>query len=264
MKCFDFEYDGRRLSEFGFVICKFDSSGVETIQNGSEISFNTVPFQYGAKHELTSVSYEDCLSTTFQICKNPCVFDETGISVDVIRDIMRWLNRKSFKKFKLIDEEYFDIYFEASFNVSKIEIGGIVRGFELDMTTNSPFAHQEPISISIKNIVENGEKTIVSESDEEGYIYPDMEITIDKDGDFEIYNELEDRTMVIENCKVGEVINISYPIISSSYDSHKIMNDFNFRFFRIARTYDEVNNKITISLPCTIKMKYSPIVKVGI
>lgn len=264
MKCYDFEYDGRKLSEFGFILCDFDSKSVETIQNGSEISFNTVPFQYGSKHELTSVSYDDCLSATFQICKHPCLYDETEISVESIRDIMRWLNRKSFKKFKLIDEEYFDIYFEASFNVSKIEIGGAVRGFELDMTTNSPFAHKEPVTMYIENTVDNGEKTIVSESDEEGYIYPEMEITIDKDGDFEIYNELEDRTMVINGCKKGEVITIDYPIIRSSLNSHKIMNDFNFMFFRISRTYEDVNNRITMSLPCRMKIKYSPIVKVGI
>lgn len=264
MKCYDFEYDGRKLSEFGFVICNFGTKGIETVTNGSEITFNTIPFMYGARHELSNTQYDECLSATFQICKNPCNFDDTGISIEASREIMRWLNRKSFKKFKLIDEEYFDIYFEASFNVNKIEIDGVIRGFELNMITNSPFAHQEPISVFIKNIVENGKKIIVSASDEEGYIYPEMEITIGQDGDFEIYNELEDSTMFIGNCKSGEVINVNYPLIQSSYNSHKIMNDFNFRFFRIAKKYNDANNRITISLPCTIKIKYSPIVKVGI
>ena len=72
MKSFDFEYDNLRLSDFGFIICKFDSSDVETIENGSQIKFNTVPTLNGMKHELTSSSYEDCISATFQICKNKC------------------------------------------------------------------------------------------------------------------------------------------------------------------------------------------------
>lgn len=69
MKAYDFEYDGVKLSDIGFIICKFDSSDVDTIDNGSQITFNIVPTLNGMKHELTSSTYEDCLNTTFQICK---------------------------------------------------------------------------------------------------------------------------------------------------------------------------------------------------
>ena len=264
MKAYDFEYDGLRLSDKGFVICKFDSSGVETIENGSVITFNTVSTMRGVKHELTSVEYADCLTATFQICKNLCLDKNEEISLEDMRDIMRWLNRKGFHKFKLLDNEYTGIYFEASFNVSKIEVGGRLCGFELEMFTNRPFAIHEPVTVFIKNEVANEIKSVYSKSDDEGYVYPNMEITIAESGDLEIYSVREDRTMVIRNCVAGEVITVNYPIISSSLSSHKIQNDFNWRFFRIASSFKNRLNEIKISIPCTIKMTYSPVVKVGI
>lgn len=265
MKAYDFEYDGVRLSELGFIICKFDSSDVDTIENGSQITFNTVPTLNGMKHELTSSTYEDCLNTTFQICKNRCDSNQTDtVSFDEMRNIMSWLNRKGFHKFRLLDDEYSGVYFEASFNVSRIEVNGMVYGFELEMFTNRPFAVREPVSITIKNAVENGTNVIFNESDEEGCIYPDMEITIIDDGDFVMKNSFGDRTMRIANCKADEVIKISYPMISSSLDSHKIQNDFNWSFFRLENTFRNKRNEVTLSIPCVVKLTYSPIVKVTI
>lgn len=264
MKCYDFEYDGYNLRNKGYIVCKFGSNGIETVSNGSEIVFNTVSTMKGAKHELTSTEYSDCLTTTFQICKHPCTTSNKEISVIEQREIMRWLNRKGFHKFKLLDVEYENIYFEASFNVSRIEFDGKVYGFELNVVTNRPYALHTPIVLSLKNIVENGKKRISSLSDEEGYIYPEMEITINEDGDFEICNEIENRTMRIANCKAGEIIKVKYPLIESSLATHKIQNDFNWTFFRIANTYKSRINDITISIPCTITIKYSPIVKIGL
>jgi hypothetical protein len=264
MKSYDFEYDGLNLSDKGFIICKFGSNGTETISNGSHITFNTVPTLRGAKHELTSTQYSDCLSTNFQICKHPCQTSDTEISVDEMRDIMRWLNRKEFHKFKLLNTEYINIFFEASFNVSRIENNGRLVGFELNVITNRPYALHEPIPITIKNMQENGEFKIYSQSDDEGYIYPEMEITINSDGNFEIFNSLENRAMKIMNCKAGEVITVDYPMIKSSLNEHRIQNDFNWQFFRIANSFRNSINKIEVSIPCTIKMKYSPVVKVGI
>lgn len=264
MKCYDFEFDGMRLSDKGFIVCNFGSNGIETVSNGSHITFNTVPTMRGAKHELTNVEYNDCLTTTIQICKHPCRSRNEEVSIEDEREIMKWLNRKDFHKFKLINAEYINIFFEASFNVSKIKYNGRVYGFELEVITNRPYALQEPVLIYMKNIVEHGEKRIYSKSDDEGYIYPDMEITIMETGDFELFNAFENRTMRIANCKAGEVINVKYPIIESSLPDHKIQNDFNWTFFRIASTLREKANDVVISIPCNIKIIYSPIVKVGI
>ena len=264
MKCYDFEYDGLTLSDMGYMICSFDVDGSETVSNGSQITFNTVPTLNGYKHELLSAKYEECLGATIQICKDVCIYDDMEISVDELRSLMSWLNRKEFHKFKLLDDDYIDLYFEASFNVNKILIAGKVCGLELSMTTNRPFALQEPRAIVINNLSENGKKTLYDTSDEEGYIYPHMEITINQSGNLNIHNDLENRDMYIANCTSGETITLDYPVITSSLNSHEIQNDFNWNFFRIANTFRNKKNDLTISLPCTIKLSYSPIVKVTV
>lgn len=264
MKSYDFEYDGLNLSDFGFMICSFGSEGLQTISNGSQITFNTVSTLNGAKHELISVKYENCLESVFQICKNPCGSDSFEISIEELRTLSKWLNRKGFYKFKILSDEYLDIYFEASFNINKIEMYGKLYGLELELKTNRPFALKEPKNIVIKNLVANGEKIIKDYSDVEGYIYPEVEIIINESGNLSIYNAIENRTTFIANCVAGEVIKMNYPIIESSVSSHEIQNDFNWNFFRIANTFRNSVNKLTISLPCTIKLTYSPTIKVGI
>lgn len=264
MKAYDFEYDGIKLSEKGLIICSFDSKGMETVSNGAVISFNTLSTQGGLKHELVSAEYEDCLETTIQICKNTCSGSTSEISPHEFRELTKWLSRKKFLKFKILDEEHYDLYFEASFNISRIEFNGSLYGLELEVKTNRPFALKEPKTITIKNLVQNGKHSINDESYEEGYIYPYTEITINESGDLNIYNAIEDRNTYIASCTAGEVITMKYPIIQSSMSDHDIQNDFNWNFFRVANTYSMSRNDLTISLPCTVKIKYSPIVKVGL
>lgn len=264
MKAYDFEYDGLRLSEHGLVICAFGEKGLETIDNGSTITFNTVPMSNGAKHELTSAVYEDCLETTIQICKNSCTGDVMEISSTEFRKLTRWLNREKFLKFKILDEDYIDLYFEASFNISRIEINGRLFGLELQVVTNRPFALKEPKIITIKNLVKDGKYSLKDSSYKEGYIYPHTEIIINESGNLKIHNAIENRDTFIANCVAGEIITMDYPVIQSSISSHNIQNDFNWNFFRVANTFDNSRNDLTISIPCTIKVEYSPIVKVGL
>ena len=264
MKAYDFEYDGLRLSDFGYMLCSFDSNGDNTISNGSQITFNLVSTQYGNKYELTNTQYDECLNTAFQICRKNCPHNQTmEISTEDLRKLSRWLNRKSFHKLVILDDEYDGIYFEASFNINRIELGGILYGLELSVMTNRPFALQDEKTIEIHNTLSNGSYTIEDTSDEEGYIYPDMEIIIKQDGNLIITNDIEDRSLLINNCKLNEVINIKYPVITTSSVTHKIEDDFNWVFFRIANAYKNNENNLSISIPCDITIKYSPIAKVG-
>ena len=264
MIAYDFEYDGIRLSDRGLIICNFDSKGLETISNGSEITFNTIGVQGGTKYNLTSTKYENCLETTIQICKTSCVSDMLAITDTEFRELTRWLSRKKFLKFKILADGYMDLYFEASFNISRIEINGLLYGLELQVVTNRPFALKEPKTIVIKNTVENGEYGFKDDSHEEGYIYPYTKIIIKEDGDLIIANNIENRETIIDNCTEGEVITMDYPVITSSNPEHELQNDFNWNFFRVANTFNNNRNDLTISIPCEIKFTYSPIVKVGL
>ena len=263
----DFEYDDLLLSDFGCIMCSFDSNGLETVTNGSNITFNTSPILKGTKHVLTNTQYDECLTTTFEICKNPCNHVEQSdayFSIEEITTLTRWLNRKEFLKFKLIKEGYENVYFEGSFNVSRKMLGDYCVGMELILTTNRPFALYETIKKTFKATKANHIEIFKDISDEIGFIYPDVEITCTTAGNLTIHNAIENRDTVIKNCIAGEVITMKYPVISSSVSSHKIQNDFNYNFFRIANTYREKGNKITFSLPCTMKITYNPVRKVGV
>lgn len=159
MRASDFEYDGINLSDFGFVICHFGSKGLETTQNGGQVTFNTVSTLSGKKHKLVSTKYEDCAANVIQICKTPCSGDVMEISSIELREIARWLGRNKFLKFKLLDENYIDLYFEARFKISKIELDGIIYGLELEIETNAPFAFKEPKTIIIEYDDKKGESS---------------------------------------------------------------------------------------------------------
>ena len=265
MKAYDFSYDGKKLSDFGFVICNFGGSkGLETISNGSQITFNTVPVFNGAKYHLTSTTYDDCLTATIQICKTPCGGDSMEINPSTFRTLTSWLCRKKFLKLKFFSDDYIDLYFEAIINISRVEIDGKLVGLELEISTNRPFALKEKRILTIENTEKDGSYSINDTSYEEGYIYPRTEITIAESGNLNIYNAIENRNTYIGNCVAGEIITLDYPIIQSSVSSHNIQNDFNWNFFRIANTIENSRNDLTISIPCTIKIEYSPIVKVGL
>lgn len=260
----NFEYDGKFLSDFGCMICTFGSSDFETVDNGSVISFSTVTALDGSKYMLSSSSYDGYLESTIQICKSRKDNILHEFTVEEFRRLAKWLNRKQFHKLRFISEDYIDIYFEASFNINRIEIAGKIVGLELNIITNRPFGKQEFDEIDISGSTENWEYLIFDTSDDEGFNYAKLTITINQSGNLSIYNAIEDRTTYVANCTQGEVITMEYPFITSSLASHKIQNDFNWNFFRLANTVDNIMNEITVSLPCDIVLSYSPTVKIGL
>lgn len=271
MRAIDFEYDNRYLSDYGFIICDFNfGSGANEIDAGSTITFNKISRHSGKKYSLSSTQYDECITTSFDICKNPDIYDpeDMEISNDEYRDIMRWLNRREFLKFKVIDDgndnfERDTCYYNASFNIDKIKINEKLYGMRLKMETDKPFGYGQEQSVSWTFSDSNVSKILSDISDEIGYIYPTIIITINRNGDLSLYNELENCTTVIKNCKVGEVITLDGDthIITTTYISHDVCNDFNYEFFRIGNTINNRNNRISVSLPCNVVIKYTPIIK---
>ena len=259
----DFKYDGLYLSDFDCITCSFDGGGLETVSIGSNIDFRTTPSNYGKKYLLANSEYDSCIESTFCICKNPCKDVVDYFIPEEVSELMRWLNRRRYYKFQPCADGYENIYYEASFNVNQLEFSGKIIGFELNLITNRPFALHEPITHIFEAQADNP-FYIVSRSDDIGYENVKMEVTCKSAGNLTISNGIEERNTVVNNCTQNEVITFECPIISSSVSSHKIQNDFNFNFPRIANTYQESKNSFTFSLPCSVKMTYSPIKKVGV
>lgn len=266
MYALDFEYDGRYLSDYGFIICDFNSTSGANISNaGSKVTFNTVPRQHGKHFGLVGTQYNECIQTNFHICKNPDLFDDMRITDEEFRKIFRWLNRREFLKFRVLDDEthFGSRFYLASFNVSKIKIGEILYGIDLTMETDKPFAYGKELHYSWEITDASTGVLITDISDEIGFIYPYAKIYCKADGDLSIANSFDNSIVLIKNCSAGEeiIFHGDSLVITTSYASHDICNDFNYEFLKIGNSIDNRYNKITVSIPCELEIRYSPIIK---
>lgn len=267
MYAVDFEYDGLRLSDFGCVIGRVDGSpGIEVVSAGSNITFNTVKRHGGKIHALTSTTFDECLTATFQIIKNPCDYEDMTMTSDEFRALARWLNRHKFLPFHLIAEAgdtRATCYHEASFNVSKILDNDRLVGVELAMETNRPFGYGETVTTTLNVTNTNNSYTVTDLSDDIGYTYPNMTITLNASGNLTVTNSTTGSVLTIKNCTSGEIITINGDtmVITSSLSAHHLYDDFNFEFLKIANSYSNRANSLTFSLRCTAVISYKPIIK---
>lgn len=268
MYAYDFEYDGRYLSEFGFLICEFDGSGgVNISPTGYNITFDKISRSRGRINGLIGTRYENCVECTFHICKDPDVYDDLEITQEEYREFVRWLNRHEFLPFRTINTKTKDpdvntCYFNGSFNIGKIYIVDKLYGLELTLETDSPYGYGIPIEQEW-TVSAGGTVSFINESDESRAIRPDMTITCNASGTLTITNSATLSTLEINNCTSGETFTIKgeEQIITSTFANHRVYNDFNFVFLTIGNSYEDKKNMLTFSLPCKVTMKYNPIIK---
>ena len=268
MNAIDFEYDGQYLSDYGFIICDFDgSSGANVAIAGSNITFIKVAKHKGKSFSLTSTQYDECITVTFDICKDPEVYaeNERTITDDEFRDLMRWLNRREFCKFQVYDpdREFDTCYYNASFNVQKIKVAEQTCGLELTMETDKPFGYGLDEQYKYTFTGSGQSHIVVDISDEIGFVYPQLKITCKTSGTLQIRNDLFDDVFQIKNCSNGEVITVDgeNQIITSSLNSHKVYDDFNYTFLKIANTFRNRRNEISTNMSCDLELRYTPIIK---
>lgn len=270
MFAYDFEFDGLYLSDFGFTICSFDSeSETNTVSAGSSITFSKTYRNKGKSNILIGFKYDECIKTTFSVCKTNCNDDNENmvITTDEFRDLMRWLNRPEFHRFQIIDnsEKFREpCYFNASFNIEKIFVADELYGLRLTMETDKPFGYGETEKQTFDITYDNNRFKIYDISDEIGETYVDMDIVCKTNSAVSITNEdITGNTMTVVNCKNGESIHIDGGnlIITSSNITHDISSDFNFEFLKIRNTYETRLNNITVNVPCKITVQYTPVIK---
>lgn len=269
MYAYDFEYDGKLLSDFGFMIATLGTqSGVNTTDAGSEITFVTSPMQAGKRFISGGTKYDKCLETSFQICKNPMLFDsgDMEITADEFRALSRWLNRREFLWFHAsdwCDPEKARGWVRASFSLERIDASGVTYGIELKMQTDSPFCYGEEIVEELTFSSGSLSKTLIDKNDEIGEIFPQMTITCGAAGKITLSNSMTGCSCSVASCVSGEVLTFSgdTKIISSSSVTHNIAEDFNYDFFSIGNTYGNRENTITASKACTVEIRYRPIYK---
>lgn len=263
MNASDFEYDGRHLSDYGFVICVFNSekNGLQIEDNFYNISFKKIATYDGKRNTLVNTKYEDCVQKTFDICKNPKLNSgKEMIITDVeYKQLTRWLNRRGFFKFNLIHKDNKEeCYYNASFNIKNIYIDGMLYGLRLTMESDKPYGYmdiqEQAMTFTAEDISNSKAKIFYDESDEIGYIYPDLTIICNSDGTLTLSNDLTNCSMTITECVTNEVITINgnAQIITTSSTTHDIYNCFNWQFFTVGNSIDNKINHISSTLPVSI------------
>ncbi len=283
MYAIDFEYANERLSDYGMMICNFNSSGgTEAVSSGADITFSQAKASGSSRFSLYSFSYENAYTATFQICRLPNR-SKAGralyLTPDEVTAIQRWLCRREYHRFKIDQDGYRNIYWNAVFQSKQIMLNGQIAGLELTMYTDAPYAYLD--EIHIEYTCHGGMPfQLYDESGETGYIRPELEITILSDqyidgegnlqqtkrGIFVLSNSMDNKFMQISNCSVGEVLNIDgkNQMIFSTDEEHDVAKDFNYFYPKIINTYDDKLNIYTPSLDCKIRFSYSPIRKIGL
>ena len=260
----EFTYRGEALGDYELVLCYFSQTGISPITTDSQRTFVTIPMFGGKRFPFLFSKYDNALVATMSVCKSPDA-DSVIISRTEAATIKRWLSAPTPEelRFEGVDE-YEGISWYGSFNVEEVHLDGDCVGFNLTFTCNAPFGYYDEVVLT--GSVSAGDSITINDvSDEEGYIYPDMMVKLGSAGDLIITNSSDGRSTVVNNCSSGETISFSHLLqISSDVSTHKLGNDFNYRFTRINNTYNDVTNVITFNIACDYTLAYRPIAKVVI
>lgn len=260
----DFKFRGELLSSHGYMLCEFDgSSSTSVVTTDSQREFTSVPMFMGKYHPILYYTYNNALIMEMSICK---IDDSHGgtITPTEASSLKRWLSSSVSQEFRVGGDEYENYFWNGTFNVEEIHYASDCVGFHLTFTSTAPFGYKDKVELS-GSVEKNASVTINDTSDEEGYIYPDMTVTLKASGDLKITNSFDKRETVVRGCASGETITFTRLLqILSSNNSHALGDDFNYKFIRINNEYGNTANKLTFSLPCTYSISYNPIAKVVI
>lgn len=260
----DFIFRGESLSSHGYMLCEFDaSSAASAVTTDSQRSFTSVPMLMGKYHPILYSTYENALVMEMSICKKDDSSDYI-ITPAEAASLKRWLSCPYAHEFRIDDPYYKDFFWNGTFNVEEIRISSDCVGFHLTFTSTAPFGYKNRVEIN-GSVEKNSSVVIDDISDEEGYIYPDITITMKSAGDLKITNEFDKRETVVRGCSSGETLTFTHLLqILSSNSSHALGDDFNYKFIRINNEYGKTVNKLNFNLPCTYSISYIPIAKVVI
>lgn len=268
----DFSYNGEKLSDYGCIVASIRTPFQDSVQLGTNLSFDTVKNQNNARERIVTAKYDDVITATFDICRNPCLYKSQSMefSDGEISHFMRWLNQTQYRKFKPIykDGAYSDLYFCGTFtSISAIVSGGKVVGFTLTFTSNSPFGYVDDKEYTAALPEAEGQFIFYDDSDEPGSLYPYFfQVECLSEGTLTIQNNRDRKATVIGGCRQGEVITMDCEnkVIQSSTAHPALYNDFNYNYPRLINDRESRRNVFTISLPCSVTIRYAPIRKAGI
>ena len=247
----DFEYSGKRLSDFMSMIGSVDGGGsIESLESGNKLSMIDVETPYLKRMRNINSKYGEMLSREYTIIKNTCNGEPLDTySMNECNAIMRWLNQPTYRKFKPI--------------------------YSSEEWTDAPFGYYPDVELSGACPF-----TIEDTSDEIGYIYPHIEITAHSAcAELRLINSKDPTHYTrINNVSANETITLdgTNQLIDTGLTPHSALyNDFNFQFPKIfnkmsTNGIDDRQNTYTVTngesgaVNADIVIRYTPICKFGL
>ena len=257
-----FIYNGISSDKMGVMLCTFDKSGFDTTSAGEKIELSTQKLTSKDRWYHYSSTFHESLNFTLHIAK----VDKTQMDRHEIAEYSRWLQRRDgFHKFQFIGNDFAGIEFYATTTeMNELAVGNVTYGLEIKMTTDASYGLAAKASKTIHLTGENT-YTYMNQSDDYGYLYPDVKVTLHASGDFSLTNQFDQRQTVIKNCISDEIITMNGDLRSiKSTNPNDLEDRFNWKWFRFCRQDYSNQNVISSSLPCTIEFTYQNIRKVGV
>ena len=261
VNCTDFLFDNEYLSDYGMMICSFDSS--DAVWSGGDVSFTTIKLPGSDKLTYYTHTYEQPLSCTFSICKNPAeLHDETELVItqEEYSLLSRFLKRTDGYHWLQFDADGFeDIFFNCQINLQPHKIHEKLVGFDVTVNTDSPYAYSR-LERKTFLLTPTEDYTLVNYSDTIGNIYPKVTIKILEDGSLKLNSGLTDNLhkTIINNCKKGDIITLDGEY--DYFDGIANPNDFiGFTFPVLANSYYDRNTVFSLedkSVSCELTIEY--------
>lgn len=253
-KALDFTYDGKSSTDYGLVLASLSKSGTE--ENSIGVPFlieeaknrrNPKPYFYGV--EVTpKLSF---VVEMFYISPDP---NKPELTRQTIGSMIKWLLKKEYKEFKVIDEDYSNIVYNCIFTEpQQIQYSNGTYGLKMTAVCDRPYGYRKQI-IS-KNVVGTTTFSMSNYGFDNDFIYPEVEITMGAGGgNIEIINNSDGgNNFKFTGLAGGEVVyvdNTRQEILSGN--SLNRNSNFNFKWFRIAPQY---TNSITINGTATVMFR---------
>lgn len=264
MYCTDFIFDNERLSDHGYMICDFNGS--EGTWSGGDVSFTTIqpPGTNTFTHYYSR--FDTPISFSFSIMKNP--FGKSSqkdlyFTQDEQSYVMRWMQRlDGYHWFAFDQEGWEDIWFKVQMNLQPHYISGMVIGYDVTCTADSPYGYSQLHTKNVYLSSSDGSSaagvdsiTIKNYSDIPGYLYPRLTITPESDGNIRLLSGCEKykRITAIENAAAGNTITLDGN--NDEITGIDNMNHFNFIFPIMANDYKDIDTGFTNIGDVDIRLK---------
>lgn len=264
MYCTHFTYNGNSTQDHGVIICSFNGGDGEPV-SGGKLQMTTVKAPLSNQWMKTNATYNEPLTFSFEICKNPCYKTHWGndfaFSPSEQVEMKRWLERKEFHYLIFDDGDMENIYFNSQIKLTEQKNGGQITGYQLEVLCDAPWGwSEERVANLYSEKDENGNEIgiveIFDSSDEIGSVVPTVELTAISNGMIELYNDNTSDTTIIENCKAGEIITMTEAFRIHSNMEHKdLLQDFNFVYPRIQNSYTSNRNTFEL-INCKAKISW--------